>query len=417
MRSAANLACRKRDKPVFIEFFYHLKEQKCNVSLTEWLDLMDALEQGLCGPSLVDFYYLCRSVLVKSEAEYDRFDRAFALYFRDLKDAAEIPEEVFAWLADGPQRSKEDLMEKWDPLAPRYGLEELRELLAQRLEEQKERHCGGNYWVGTGGTSAFGHGGFAEQGIRIGGEGRYRSALQIAEDRQFRDFREDEILDPRQFQVALRRLRQYSSTVPTEKTELDIDGTIDATSANGGFLKLAFEKPRKNTIKLLLLFDSAGSMLIHSRLCSALFQAVDRSTHFSDLKVYYFHNCIYEHLYKNPRCLRGEWVDTEWVLGNLSSEYRVILVGDGTMAPTELFAPGGNCMVGLFNEIPGIQWLKSIKTRYPHNIWLNPIPKSHWDHVYGHQTLGALSELFPMYELSVDGLTQGIKKLLSDQER
>lgn len=402
---------------MFIDFFYLLKEEECGVSLTEWLDLMEALDKGLCGPSLVDFYTLCRTVLVKSEAGYDRFDRAFARYFKDLADADAIPDEVWAWLSQGDPGDPEAALAKWDPLSPRVGLEELRKLLAERLEEQTERHDGGNYWIGTGGTSTMGHGGFQNQGIRIGGEGRYRSALQMAQDRDFRDFREDGILDPRQFQVALRRLRQYSSTVPTDRKELDIDATIEATSANGGFLRLVRERPRKNTVKLLLLFDSAGSMLIYSRLCSALFQAADRSTHFSDRKVYYFHNCIYEHLYKTPACRRGDWIDTEWVLSNLGSEYRLIIVGDGTMAPTELYAPGGNCMVGLYNDIPGMDWLKRFRQRYPRHIWLNPVEKRHWESVYGWQTLNALKETFPMYELSVEGLEQGIRRLLSDRER
>ena len=165
-------------------------------------------------------------------------------------------------------------------------------------------------------------------------------------------------------------------------------------------------------MKLLLLFDSDGSMLRYSRLCSALFQAVNKSNHFSDLKVYYFHNCIYEHLYKEPNCRRGEWVDTEWVLSNLGSEYRVIFVGDGAMAPPELFRKGGNCIIGLYNDIPGIDWLKRIKDRYPHHIWLNPIPQRSWHDIFGHHTVETLEEMFPMYELSLDGIEKGIKKLL-----
>lgn len=400
---------------MFLDFFYHLREHRVKVSSIEWLDLLEALDKGLCGPSLVDFYFLCRAILVKSEADYDRFDLAFHEYFKGLESEVPIPEEVWKWLQQGTERTKEELFAEWDLNTSPYELDRLREMLNERMKEQTESHQGGNYWIGTGGTSVLGNGGYAEQGIRIGGESRYRNALQIAGQREFRDFRQDRIIDTRQFQVALRRLRQFSSNVEVAKTELDIEKTIDATSDNGGFLKLIFDKPRKNTVKLLLLFDSDGSMLMYSRLCSALFHAVNSSNHFSDLKAYYFHNCIYEHLFTDPGCKRGAWVDTSWVFQNLSSEYRVIIVGDGTMAPSELLNPGGNCMIGLYNTTPGIEWLQSIKAHYPHHIWLNPIPKTRWDNIYGHYTLERLVELFPMYELSLEGLEAGIKKILANR--
>lgn len=396
---------------MFIDFFYLLRERKLKVSTTEWLDLCEALDRGLCGPSLLEFYHLCRTVLVKSEADYDKFDMSFAIYFKDIENLPDIPEEVWKWL-NGGDKTKDELYDKIDPNARKLELEELQAMLEARLKEQRSCHRGGNYWIGTGGTSVLGHGGFAEQGVRVGGESRYHSALQVARQRDFRDFREDNILDTRQFQVAFRKLRQYSASIEAPKDELDIDGTIQATSDNGGFLKLVFDKPRKNTVKLLLLFDSDGSMLRYSRLCSALFQAVNKSNHFSDLKVYYFHNCIYEHLYKEPNCRRGDWVNTEWVLANLGSEYRVIFVGDGAMAPPELYRQGGNCIIGLYNDVPGIDWLKRIKDRYPHNIWLNPIPERSWHDIFGHQTVEALEEMFPMYELSLDGIERGVKKLL-----
>ena len=397
---------------MFIRFFYLLRERKLKISMKEWLDLMDALDRGLCGPSLLDFYHLCRTVLIKSEADYDKFDMAFAIYFKEVENPGDIPEEVWKWLNGGEEKSKEDLFDKINLDGPKYELDQLKEMLEKRLQEQRSCHKGGNYWIGTGGTSVLGHGGFAEQGIRVGGNSRYRSALQTARERDFRDFRQDNILDTRQFQVAFRRLRQFSSRMEAPETELDIDATIQATSDNGGFLKLMLDKPRKNTVKLLLLFDSDGSMLMYSKLCSALFQAVNKSNHFSDLKVYYFHNCIYEHLYKDPRCRKGDWIDTDWILKNLGSEYRVIFVGDGTMAPSELLNPGGNCIIGLYNEIPGIEWLKKIRRKYPHHIWFNPIPESCWHDVFGHTTLEKVEELFPMYELSLEGIEKGIKKLL-----
>ncbi len=396
---------------MFIDFFYLLRENRLKVSMKEWLDLMAALDKGLCGPSLLDFYHLSRTVLVKSEADYDKFDLAFAVYFKDVKTADDIPKEVWEWLS-GKGKTKDELFDRIDPDVPLYGLEKLQEMLAERLKEQHSRHSGGNYWIGTEGTSPLGHGGFSEQGIRVGGKSTYRSALQVAEQRSYRDFRQDNILDTRQFQLAFRRLRQHSSLIEAPKTELDIDSTIDATTDSGGILKLVYDKPRKNTIKLLLLFDSDGSMARYSSLCSTLFQSVNKSNHFKDLKVYYFHNCIYEHLYTAPRCMRGEWIDTEWVLKNLGSEYRLIFVGDGAMAPSELLSRGGNCLVGLYNEIPGIEWLDRFKNKYPHHIWLNPIPEVVWKSIFGRYTLGMLKDMFPMYELSLEGLESGIKRLL-----
>ncbi len=410
-KGLAGIAYREEEPSLFIEFFYLLRQHQVKISIKEWLDLIKALDGGLCGPGLLDFYHLCRSILVKSEVDYDKFDLAFAEYFNDLESPFDIPEEVWKWL-NGGEKSKEELYDKIDPNAPRYQLEELKQMLEQRLEEQRSCHRGGNYWIGTGGTSVLGHGGYAEQGIRVGGESRYRSALQVANSRAFRDFRQDNIIDTRQFQVALRKLRQYSATVEAQRTELDVDGTIRETTDNGGFLKLVFEKPRKNTVKLLLLFDSDGSMLRYSKLCSALFQAVHKANHFSDLKVYYFHNCIYEHLYTTPYCIRGEWESTEKILNTLGSEYRVIFIGDGAMSPTELLRPGGNCIIGLYNELPGIYWLQRIRDKYPHHIWLNPIEESDWDYAFGHMTIGAIRELFPMYELSLEGIEKGIKKLL-----
>ncbi|HVI41340.1 MAG TPA: VWA domain-containing protein [Anaerovoracaceae bacterium] len=395
---------------MFISFFYLLRARGLKVSLNEWLALIEALDKGLCQASLLDFYHLCRSILVKSETDYDKFDLAFAEYFEGITTPEDIPEEIWKWLNQDVK--KRDINDKsmLDDFV--LELEELQKRLQERIAEQKEKHDGGNYWIGTGGTSTMGYNGFHERGIRVGGESRHKNAVQVAGERNFKDFRQDNILDVRQFQMAFRRLRQYSSRLDGAKTELDIDGTIDETCENAGNLKLVWERPRKNTVKLLLLFDSDGSMMPYSNLCSQLFQAVSKSNHFKDLKVYYFHNCIYEHLYTTPHCRRGEWIDTEWVLSNLSSEYKVIFVGDASMAPSELMSKGGNCFVGLYNEIPGIDWMKRFKNRYPKHIWLNPIPEREWEYTNGNRTLLKLKEMFPMYELTIDGLETGIKKLL-----
>ena len=366
---------------MFLEFFKILRLHGLRISFDEWLVLMDALDRGLAGNSLMEFYYLCRNILIKTEADYDKFDMAFAEYFKGIESVDEIPDELKEWLSHGElERMLEDMPE-W---AKEFDLDTLRQMFRERLQEQTEKHDGGNYWVGTGGTSPFGHGGYNPAGIRVGGYGRHQSAIQIAGERNFRDFRQDNELDTRQFQMAFRKLRQFSSRVDAAKTELDIDATIDATCDNAGLLKLVYEKPRKNTVKLLLLMDSDGSMRAYSRLCSQLFQAVNQSNHLKDLKIYYFHNCIYDYLYTDPYIIDGRWIETEWVLKNLGSDYKVIIVGD------------------------------AFKRSYHKVIWLNPIKESRWTHAWGARTIQMIREVFPMYELTLDGLDKGIHKLLTN---
>lgn len=395
---------------MFLEFFYLLRAKGLEVSINEWMTLVEALNKGLANSSLMGFYYLCRSILIKTESEYDKFDAVFAEYFQGIETPEDLPEEFWKWLS--VEDRERDINDKGngDEFAKEF--EEILRMFKERIEEQKERHDGGSYWIGTGGTSTMGRGGYHSTGIRVGGHSRHKSAVQIAGERNFKDFRQDKILDIRQFQMAFRKLRQYSSRVEGEKTELDIDQTIDATCENAGLLELVYEKPRKNTVKLLLLIDSDGSMLIYSRLCNRLFQAVSRSNHFKDLKIYYFHNCIYDHLYTTPYCKRGEWVETDWVLRNLDSEYKVIFVGDAAMAPSELYRKGGNSYIGLWNEELGIEWLNKFKRRYKKQIWLNPIEKASWEWTYGARTIHDIGQVFPMFELTLDGLEAGIKKLL-----
>ncbi len=395
---------------MFLEFFYLLRAKGLSVTLNEWLTLIEAMDKGLAGSSLTGFYHLCKSILVKSETEFDKFDAVFAAYFRGISTPEDLPDEFWKWLNEDVRvRDINDKTVMDDFLLE---LDELLKRFQERMEEQKERHDGGNYWIGTGGTSTMGHSGYNERGIRAGGEGRHKSAVQVAGERHFKDFRQDTILDIRQFQVAFRKLRQYSSRMEGDRTVLDIDQTVDETCESGGMLKIVYDKPRKNTVKLLLLIDSDGSMMPYSQLCNRLFQAASKSNHFKDLKVYYFHNCIYDYLYTTPVCRREEWVDTNWVLGNLDSEYKVIFVGDAAMAPFELFRRGGNNVIGLFNEEPGIDWLNKFKKRYKKQIWLNPIEAKYWENLYGRETLHEIAEIFPMFELTLDGLERGIKKLL-----
>ena len=395
---------------MFLEFFYLLRARGLDVSINEWMTLVEALDKGLAKASLTGFYHLCRSILIKTESDYDKFDQVFAEYFKGVETPEDLPEEFWKWLEEGDiERALDDLGDK-ELFAKE--LDELLRMFEERIKEQKERHDGGNYWIGTGGTSTMGRGGYNPAGIRVGGRSRHKTALQVAGERNFKDFREDTILDIRSFQMAFRKLRQYSSRVDGQERVLDVDKTVDETCDNGGLLSLAYEKPRKNTVKVLLLIDSEGSMLPYSRLCNRLFQAVSRSNHFKDLKIYYFHNAIYDQLYTTPHCKLRDSVETTWVFNRLDSDYKVIFVGDAAMAPSELYRPGGNSIIGLFNRETGMEWFQKFKKRFKKQIWLNPIEKSSWEYTYGSRTIHDIGEVFPMFELTLDGLEKGIKKLL-----
>ncbi|HIW40114.1 MAG TPA: VWA domain-containing protein [Candidatus Eubacterium pullicola] len=395
---------------MFLGFFNLLRSYGLKVSMQEWMSLMQALEMDLGNSTLTGFYHLCRCILVKSEADYDTLDKVFALYFKNIKEFEELPEDVWKWLADGEiERMLDDIPDiDFDDI----GIAELLKMFQERLAEQNEAHHGGNRWIGTGGTSPFGRGGYNPKGIRIGGESRHRSAVKVAGDRRFLDFREDHELDSRDFQVAFRRLRQYSSRVDAQRTELDVEGTVKATGDNAGLLSLVYEKPRKNTVKVLLLMDSDGSMRRYSDLCNTLFQALRKSNHFKDLQVYFFHNCIYDHVYKDPTCTYGNWVETQWLMKKFDSEYKVIFVGDGAMAPYELLTVGGINDMRLFNNEPGIEWLRKLDRKFSKKIWLNPIPKKRWNYAWGSYTINVIRDEFDMFELSLSGLEEGIKKLL-----
>ena len=395
---------------MFLEFFYLLRARGLDVSINEWMTLVEALDKGLAKASLTGFYHLCRSILIKTESDYDKFDQVFAEYFKGVETPEDLPEEFWKWLEEGDiERALDDLGDK-ELFAKE--LDELLRMFEERIKEQKERHDGGNYWIGTGGTSTMGRGGYNPAGIRVGGRSRHKTALQVAGERNFKDFREDAILDIRSFQMAFRKLRQYSSRVDGQERVLDVDKTVDETCDNGGLLSLAYEKPRKNTVKVLLLIDSEGSMLPYSRLCNRLFQAVSRSNHFKDLKIYYFHNAIYDQLYTTPHCKLRDSVETTWVFNRLDSDYKVIFVGDADMAPSELYRPGGNAIIGLFNRETGMEWFQKFKKRFKKQIWLNPIEKKSWEWTYGAQTIHDIGQVFPMFELTLDGLEKGIKKLL-----
>lgn len=396
---------------MFTSFFYLLRSRGLNVSLNEWMSLVEALDMGLHGSSFTGFYYLCRSVLVKSETDFDKFDGAFLEFFKDMEFATdELPQELLDWLQNPKDQPGTEFDMERAMQNERISQAEIQRMFLERLEEQKEEHNGGSYWVGTGGVSVFGNSGFSPRGIRVGGEGGKRRAFQVAGERKFRDFRQDNTLDTRQFQMAFRKLRQFSSRTEESKTEFDIDGTIRETCDNAGNLKVVYEKPRKNTVKLLLLMDSGGSMEYYSRLCSSLFQAVSKSNHFKDLQVFYFHNCIYSKIYTEADLRPRSVISTDWILNNISSEYKVIIVGDAQMEPSELLDPS-YYSYGVRDQVTGLEWLTRFKEKYPHIVWLNPSERPTWGGWWA-KTYDIIHKDFDMYHLSLDDLNAALKKLM-----
>ena len=395
---------------MFIAFFYLLRSHGLDVTPDEWMTLLEGLSRGLHQSSLTGFYRLCRAVLVKSAADFERFDQVFLEFFRDVPWNGELPEELLNWL----NRPSEDLVRTLEELK-RAGFseenaEELLRLLEERLREQTEEHNGGSYWVGTQGRSPFGNSGW-RPGIRIGGQGRHRTAMMVAGERRFRDFRKDNTLDTRQFQTAFRLLRQLSSQADQREEVLDVDGTIRDTCGSGGLLKLRKTHPRKNAVKVLLLMDSGGSMDYYAGLCSRLFQAAQKSNHFKELHTYYFHNCVYSELYTGPALRYQEEVSTEWVLSNFDGGYKVLVVGDAAMSPYELREKHYDWEKRAYGP-SGLEWLERMKRQYPYLVWLNPEPMPERPDYWG-QTHWQLGHMFPMYDLTAEGLERAMKRLMN----
>jgi uncharacterized protein with von Willebrand factor type A (vWA) domain len=387
---------------MFLDFFYNLRRHRIPVSITEWMALMQALSEGYAHASLERFYVLARALLVKDVGFYDAYDLAFQETFQGIETPAEIVDEILNWLRD-PQ-VLEGLTPAQLAMLPKLDLEALRQLFAERLKEQQGRHDGGNRWIGTGGTSPFGHNGQHPAGIRVGGEGGQHSAIQVAEDRRYQNYRHDRTLDIRQTQMALKKLR-YLQRLGTEE-ELDLEATIDQTCRNGGEIELVFSPPRNNNAKVLLFMDAGGSMLPYTHLMEQLFSAAHQMTHFKDFQYYYFHNCIYEQVYTDIRM--NQKTSVQALLRTLDAEYKVILVGDAYMAPEELLEPGGAIYYYHHNSIPGIEWLRRIEAHFKSCIWLNPIPARNWNR----PSIALVRHVFPMYELTLDGLDQGTKDLV-----
>jgi len=397
---------------MFTSFFYTLRSNGLDISITEWITLMSALDKGLAHSSFTDFYYLCRTVLVKNEGDYDKLDAAFLEYFKDIKENKLNMEQIDAWLHNESKSGKLTNPELYKDTRTKKEATEVHRMFRERLTEQNTEHNGGNYWIGTGGGSEFGKNGRVAGGIQLGKHTGMKTAFAVLSERRYKDFRRDTRLTMRQFQVAFRELRQYSRKLDLPKTELDIDGTINSTCNQGGYLKLEFEQPRKNTVKLMLLFDNGGSMFPYSELCNQLFQAVHKANHFKDVKTFYFHNCIYSKLYKSPECNAGDWIDTEWAFKNYGKDYKVIIVGDAGMAPEEYLDKNGS-----FSSpnagLSGHEWIQIFRKKYPHSIWLNPSYHGDLTKMYWMESERLIKEIIDMYPLTVDGLKRGIKKLMS----
>lgn len=399
---------------MFTDFFYLLRHEGVPVSITEWMTLMEALNAGLAESSLSRFYYLARAVLVKSECHFDRYDLAFQKYFQGIETPEKLQDMVSEWLKN-PLPLKTFSEEERNRILNSLGLpdwESLKSALAERLLTQDGVHHGGTKWIGTGGSAPFGHSGFRPGGMRIGGESNSQSAVKVAAERNYQKYRSDQILGARQFENALRRLRQFSSRLEGVKNQLDLDNTIAETCRNAGKLKLIWTRSRKNTVKIIVLMDIGGSMYPYANICSQLFSAVHKSTHFQDLRFYYFHNCIYDYLYLDADYSPSRTVKTEELLRSLNPDYKVMVIGDAAMAPSELMMIDGNIFWEMGNEQPGIVWLQRLAEKFPYNVWLNPIPERDWDMRHGSETIQMVRNIFPMYELSLEGLEKAIKKLM-----
>jgi uncharacterized protein with von Willebrand factor type A (vWA) domain len=360
------------------------------------------MEQGVVTQSLDDFYYLARLVLVKDEAHYDRFDRAFAQYFKGIDGAfdgkAAIPLD---WLL---QRMKRELTDEQKATLEKFGYDKLMDRLAELLKEQKERHEGGGKWIGTGGTSPFGNGGTNPEGIRIGGAGGNRTAVKVWEQRAYKDYDAERELGTRNIKVALRRLRKFARTGAPD--ELDLDGTIKGT-AHKGYLDIHMRPERHNSIKVLALFDIGGSMDWHIKLVEELFSAA--RAEFKHLAHFYFHNCLYEKVWKENRRRFQETTPTWDVLHKYPHDYKVVIVGDASMSPYEITAPGGS--VEHFNEEAGAVWLERVTRTYPACVWLNPVPEEQWDYTYSIRMIRQMMGN-RMYPLTLAGLDKAMRELV-----
>ncbi len=389
---------------MFVHFFHELKKANVPVSLREYLTLLEAMDRDVIDRKVEEFYYLARASLVKDERNLDKFDIVFGHVFKGLEqigdgDIAQIPEE---WLRALTEKFLTE--EEKAQIEALGGWEKIMEELQKRLEEQKERHEGGNKWIGTGGTSPFGANGYNPEGVRIGQkEGRHGKAVKVWDKREYKNLDDQVELGTRNIKVALRRLRRFARE--GAPTELDLDGTIKAT-AHQGYLDIKLVPERRNKINVLIFFDIGGSMDSHIKLCEELFSAA--RTEFKNLEYFYFHNCLYEGVWKDNRRRHTEKMNTWDVLHKYPSDYKVIFVGDATMSPYEITYAGGS--VEHWNEEPGGIWLERVTQIYENCVWINPIPERHWEYT---PSLQIIKQIMGerMYPLTLEGLDHAMREL------
>jgi uncharacterized protein with von Willebrand factor type A (vWA) domain len=389
---------------MFINFFYELKEAKVPVSLREYLTLLEAMEKGVANYKINDFYYLARSALVKDEKNLDKFDRVFGKCFEGIEFTSDEEEH------DIPEDWLKQLQEKFFTEEERAAMEEmdfdeLMETLKKRLEEQDERHEGGEKWIGTSGKSPFGAYGFNPAGVRIGQkEGRQGKAVKVWDKREFKNLDDTIELGTRNIKVALRRLRRWARDGNAE--ELDLPDTIRSTARNAGFLDLKMVPERHNNVKVLLFLDVGGSMDPHIKVCEELFSAA--RSEFKNLEYFYFHNCLYEEVWQDNVRRRADKLSTFQVMHTFPHDYKVIFVGDATMSPYEIVHPGGS--VEHWNEESGETWLQRMMNVYPKSVWLNPVPEGYWDST---PSIQVIKQLFGhrMFPMTLDGLDRAMKEL------
>lgn len=390
---------------MLIPFFFMLRDGGMKTSITELLTLLEAMKRGVAGHSVEDFYFLARAALVKDESELDRFDRIFGAYFRGIDDSLadlfeELPEE---WLRKEAELSLTE--EERAEIESLGGFEALMEALRDRFESQRDRHEGGNKWIGTAGTSPFGAYGYNPEGVRMGQAGsRNRSATKVWDRREYRNLDDSVELGTRNIKVALRRLRKFAREGAAD--QLDLDDTIDKTARNAGLLDLRMVPERHNAVKVLLCLDIGGSMDDHVRICEELFSAA--RSEFKHLEYFYFHNFVYESMWKDNRRRHQERIPTLDILHKYPRDYKLVFVGDATMSPYEIVYAGGS--VEHWNEEPGAVWIKRLLNTYPKAIWLNPEPKERWSYAPSIKLTRELME-DRMFPLTLAGLDEGIKAL------
>jgi len=392
---------------MLIDFFYTLRAAKLPVSVKEYLTLLEALQANVVGPnsdasSMDDFYHLSRMILVKDEKHFDKFDKAFGAYFKGVEMLTDFTADVpLEWLK---KTLENELTPEQKAAIEKMGWDELMETLKKRLEEQKERHQGGNKWIGTGGTSPFGNGGYNPQGIRIGGKGANKSAIKVWEQRAYQDYDDAVELGTRNIKVALRRLRRFAREGAED--EFDLDNTIRSTAANAGYLDIKMRPERHNHVKLLLLMDVGGTMDEHVGRVEELFSAVKGE--FKHLEFFYFHNCVYDFLWKNNRRRFAEKFDTWDVIRKYNKDHKLIFVGDATMSPYEILQPGGS--VEYNNEEAGAEWLQRLTHAYPKFAWINPEPLGVWQY---RQSISIIQQMVSnrMFPLTLKGLEDAMRML------